>query len=462
MKRTGIKRITLTRLVQVFLGSIFIILATIAFSYRSFFQVTVENEALSIADIIKAGLTSHMKAEIMDKRGFFLDEIASVHDIDSITIFRTQEVIKEYGKSTYRTKKTNATIEKMLATKEAQFLWSDTDAKVQAVIPYVASNEGKINCLECHNVADGEILGGVDIEMNISTYQSLALQYGYMLALLLMFFALMIIFNMFYVIERYVKKPLSLIIDDGHEAYYSGKDIQSDKYESYEFNEVAKNINDFNKDVIKSKEELVALNVEIDLTLKETLMAMGQMEEIRSDETRFHTKRVAILSVMIAKAYGLNAEEVKRIELASPLHDIGKIAIEDSILKKPGRLTEAEFIKMKTHAELGYKTLKNSKRAVLRSAAEIAYEHHEKFDGTGYPRGLKGEEISLFARIVAIVDVLDALLSRRVYKEKWSREQVIEYFEEESAKHFDPKIVVIVLENIDEYIEVIEQYSETK
>jgi response regulator RpfG family c-di-GMP phosphodiesterase len=189
------------------------------------------------------------------------------------------------------------------------------------------------------------------------------------------------------------------------------------------------------------------------------MLAVGRIEEVRSEETKLHTKRVSVISTLIARECGLSEEEVNLIELASPLHDIGKVGISDAILNKPATLTEAEFEMMKSHALLGRDILNHSERKLLQTAAIIAYEHHEKYDGTGYPQGLVGEEISIYARIVAIVDVFDALLSKRVYKEKWQLEDVIELLEEESGKHFDPKLVDIIIKNKDEYKRILRELS---
>ncbi|OHE06907.1 MAG: hypothetical protein A3K14_02390 [Sulfurimonas sp. RIFCSPLOWO2_12_FULL_36_74] len=263
---------------------------------------------------------------------------------------------------------------------------------------------------------------------------------------------------MFHVIERYISRPLLGIIDETKDAYFLHKNIDSSKYESREFEDVALSVNSFNKTVIEKENELIyknrqlqLLNEEIESTLKETMLMIGKIEEIRSSSTSRHTKRVAILSTIVAKEYGLNDEQVKLIEIASPLHDIGKVGIADAILNKPGKLTQDEYNIIKSHSLFGYNILKNSKREILKTAAAIAYEHHERYDGTGYPQGLKDEEISVYARIVAIVDVFDTLLSRRVYKEAWPIEDVIAFFKEQRGKQFEPKLVDILLENIDKY-----------
>jgi len=455
VQKKSIKVITITRLLQVFIVATLVIVSIVLLSYRSFFQFIVENKIHSISETIQAGLTSHMKAGIMDKREYFLNEISSVHDIKSIEIIRGDAVIKEYGESTLNEKKLNDNLRAILEKKEVYTQWKDTLSKVESIVPYIANS----GCLECHHVEEGTVLGAVDIEMEIDLYQNFVLKNSYIIIGALLLFALIVVFDMFNVIERYISKPLFNIIDEAKTAYLSHKNIDSNKYESKEFEDVVLSVNNFNKTVIEKENELKyknrqlqLLNEEIESTLKETMLAIGKIEEIRSSSTSRHTKRVAILSTIVAKEYGLSDEQVKLIEIASPLHDIGKVGIADAILNKPGKLTQDEFTNIKSHSLFGYNILKNSKREILQTAAAIAYEHHERYDGTGYPQGLKGEEISVYARIVAIVDVFDVLLSRRVYKEAWSKEDVVAFFKEQRGKHFEPKLVDILLENIDKYV----------
>ncbi len=467
MKKQSIKKIALSRLLKVFFLSLLVILSIIVLSYRSFFQLVSENKAIAIAEVIKAGLTSHMKAGIMDKRSYFLNEISSVYDIESISILRADIVSRQFGEPGALDKRLEDDLRKILEKKEPYFTWKEGDNRIEAIIPYIANSQGTLNCLQCHHVNDGDVLGAVSINMDTEVYQDFAFKYSYMIAAALLFFAFMIILNMFHVLERYIRQPLTQIIDDGQKAYHSKQDIDSDKYESREFEEMVQNINDFNQHILRKEEELREkndelknLNEEIESTLKDTLQAMGQIEEIRSDETKKHTQRVSTISAMIAKEYGMDEEQVKLIELSSSLHDIGKIGIADAILNKPDKLTEEEFRVMKTHTTVGYEILKHSKREVLQAAATIAYGHHEKYDGTGYPQRLKGEEIHIFARIVAIVDVLDALLSKRVYKAIWPVEKVVELLKAERGRHFEPKLVDIVLANMEVYSNIIADISE--
>ena len=209
-------------------------------------------------------------------------------------------------------------------------------------------------------------------------------------------------------------------------------------------------------------ETLIAskLSQEIEDTQKEVVFTMGAIGEERSKETGNHVKRVAEYSKILALAYGMDEKEAELLKQASPMHDIGKVAIPDAILKKPGRFDDNEREIMNTHAELGYHMIKNSQRPLLKAAAIVAYEHHEKWDGTGYPRGLKEEKIHIYGRITAIADVFDALGSDRVYKKAWNDEKIFKLFKEERAKQFDPKLVDIFFENIDLLLKVREEFSD--
>ena len=172
---------------------------------------------------------------------------------------------------------------------------------------------------------------------------------------------------------------------------------------------------------------------------QETLSLLARVAEYRDNETSCHIMRMGKYARIIAEGLQLPAEECARIELAAPLHDIGKIGIPDAILLKPGKLTAAEFDIMKTHAQIGQNILAGSHSPYTQLGAQIAGGHHEKFDGSGYPLGLQGEDIPLVARIVAIADVFDALASERPYKRAWSQEAIQQYFHEQTGRHFDPR-----------------------
>lgn len=200
--------------------------------------------------------------------------------------------------------------------------------------------------------------------------------------------------------------------------------------------------------------EIVNLNEEIIDTQKEVVATMGEIGETRSKETGMHVVRVAEYSYILAQLVGLSKDEARILKQASPMHDIGKVGIPDSILNKPGKLTPEEFEVMKTHAEIGYDMLKHSKREILKASAIVALTHHEKWDGSGYPKGLKGEEIHIFGRITAIADVFDALAHDRVYKKAWELDKILKLFKEERGKHFDPNLIDIFFNNLDKFLEI--------
>ena len=192
----------------------------------------------------------------------------------------------------------------------------------------------------------------------------------------------------------------------------------------------------------------------------EILKILGKTAEYKDPETASHVARVAHYSKMLAKAYGLDEHEQDLLFYASPFHDIGKVGIEDKILLKPGRLDDNEFGRMKEHAQIGFNILKDSNSKYLRAGAQVAISHHEKFDGSGYPDNLVGEDIHIYGRIVAVADVFDALTSSRPYKEAWSFEDAYKFLETEKGKHFDPKIIDLFKENIDEVKNIFEKFKE--
>jgi HD-GYP domain-containing protein (c-di-GMP phosphodiesterase class II) len=200
--------------------------------------------------------------------------------------------------------------------------------------------------------------------------------------------------------------------------------------------------------------EISHLNSEIEDTQREVVFTMGAIGESRSKETGNHVKRVAEYSRLLAKHYGLSEDEAEMLKQASPMHDIGKVGIPDAILNKPARFTDEEREIMNTHADLGYEMLKHSTKSLLKMAAIVAYEHHEKWDGSGYPRGLRGENIHIYGRITALADVFDALGSDRCYKKAWDDEKIFNLFKEERGKHFDPKLIDIFFKNLDEFLQI--------
>jgi len=206
--------------------------------------------------------------------------------------------------------------------------------------------------------------------------------------------------------------------------------------------------------------EVINLHKEIEDTQREVIYKMGEIAETRSPETGYHVRRVAEYTKLLALKAGLSENEANLLKHASPMHDIGKVGIPDSILNKPGKLTEDEFEIMKDHAQLGYDLLKNSSRPMLQTSAIVASQHHEKYDGTGYPNGLKGGEIHIYGRISAICDVFDALGSERSYKKAWEMDKILEFIREESGTHFDPHLTNLFLDNIDEFLKIKDEHED--
>ena len=184
-----------------------------------------------------------------------------------------------------------------------------------------------------------------------------------------------------------------------------------------------------------------AATVKIKNREEETLMRLARAGEYKDFDTAMHLKRMSLYSRILAESVGFSEYDAEIIELAAPLHDIGKIGIPDSILLKRGPLSDDEFKTMRKHPQIGYEILQDSPSKYLQKGGEIALAHHEKFDGTGYPFGLKDDKIPLSARIVAIADVFDALTSARPYKEAWNIDHAYGYLIDQSGKHFDPDLV---------------------
>jgi putative nucleotidyltransferase with HDIG domain len=198
--------------------------------------------------------------------------------------------------------------------------------------------------------------------------------------------------------------------------------------------------------VVRDITELKQREEELDLAHRElaqsyelTLEGWAHALEIRERETAGHSKRVAELACQLAKDIGMQGEDLVNLRRGGILHDIGKMGIPDNILLKPDVLTADEWVQMKQHTVYAFEMIHNI--PYLQPALDIPYCHHEKWDGTGYPRGLKGEDIPLAARIFALADVYDALISDRPYRAAWSRERTFEYIREQSGKHFDPGLV---------------------
>jgi len=195
-------------------------------------------------------------------------------------------------------------------------------------------------------------------------------------------------------------------------------------------------------------------------TRLQIIQRLGKAAEYKDNETGLHVIRMSRYAHILAKAAGMNEEDAELLMNAAPMHDIGKIGIVDKILKKPGKLTDDEYKEMKSHCEIGADVIGEDSSDLLELAKVIAITHHEKWDGTGYPNKLSGEEIPLEGRIVAIADVFDALTSVRPYKKEWTVDEAVALLDMEAGKHFDPELVKLFVNVLPQMLTLKTQYSE--
>jgi len=199
---------------------------------------------------------------------------------------------------------------------------------------------------------------------------------------------------------------------------------------------------------------------EVERTQKELLYVVSESIEARSKETSAHVRRVSLICELLAIKLNLSGSFIDAIRLAAPLHDLGKIAVPEKILHKPGKLDKDEWEIMKTHAAVGGELLSKSTSSISKLGSRLARSHHENWDGTGYPDGLSGEDIPIEARIMAIADVFDALGSKRCYKEEWNNEDIKKYLIEEKGKKFDPDLVDVFIQFYNEFTAIREEFPD--
>ena len=257
----------------------------------------------------------------------------------------------------------------------------------------------------------------------------------------------------FKLITQAAEKKQSISLPNAYVGYFSTTNhsehliyIQS----QYELNEIDKELLKVLDTNIAVAFENIDLNQAIIETQKEVIFTLGEIVEVRSQKSKVHIKRVAAYSHLLALKSGLGEETAGALRLASPLHDVGKLGIPDAILHKQGHLTDEERDIFKKHATIGYKILKGAKQSILKIAAQLALQHHERWDGQGYPQGLRGEQIHIFARITQIADIFDDLTSVG----NVDIEHVRTFFKEQQGRQFDPKLVELFLEYLDEFLAI--------
>ncbi len=235
----------------------------------------------------------------------------------------------------------------------------------------------------------------------------------------------------------YITKPISPIVLKGRVK------TQLSLYNQKKY--LAKQVNEKTKELIEARLDIIR--------------KLGIAAEYKDRETGNHVVRMSKFCYYIAKAYGFNQEKMDLFLHASPMHDIGKLGVPDKILLKPGKLDKEEWEIMKSHCEIGANIIGATKTELMIASKIVACQHHEKWNGEGYPKGLKGEDIHIYARIAAIADVFDALISKRPYKEAWEVDKTVEYISSESGSHFDPEVVNAFMKALPDILKTIEKYK---
>jgi len=400
-----------------------------------------KNNSILDADTISKSLNNDLLKAILNPNADVLADISyrlsALKKIDGLILFDTQKnPIFKYGNiEELERKQTNIL--------NAKTIFTDTNLLIK-------------NNLEAENYTFGYTL----ININLSQYKEKHKEITTTILLIFPFTLILGLIISIFLSKNYTR-PFSRLLEAMKKSDPTKNRITI--VQTSAKNEIRELFDEFNmqmEQINNSSKEIRLLNEEIENTQKEVVFTMGAIGESRSKETGNHVKRVAQYSKLLALYYGLSEEEAELLKQASPMHDIGKVAIPDAILNKPGRFDEEERRVMDTHAKLGYEMLKNSHRPLLQLAATVAYEHHEKWDGSGYPRKLQGEDIHIAGRITAVADVFDALGSDRVYKKAWDDERIFNLFNEEKGKHFDPKLVDIFFDNLDEFLKVREQFKD--
>ncbi|MBC8178210.1 MAG: HD domain-containing protein [Deltaproteobacteria bacterium] len=235
------------------------------------------------------------------------------------------------------------------------------------------------------------------------------------------------------------------------------KVYRSEKEKRKELQTANEQLVKFADDLNRTVKNLRVANRDLQSAYLDTIHRLVLAAEYKDEDTGDHIVRMSRYSSVVAEDLGLPENEVENILYAAPMHDVGKIGIPDNILLKPGKLTDVEFDTMKTHTSIGAKILANSKAEILRLAQQIAISHHEKWNGKGYPQGLSGDKIPMVGRIVGIADVFDALTTRRPYKDPYPVEVALDIIRKERGEHFDPAVVDVFLENIDDILRIREE-----
>jgi len=471
--KQSIKTITLKKLVSSAIIVILVLIILVAYNFRQLTIAAMIDKGSTVAKFVETGLTTHMRVSTHEAKELYKQNIQQISNVENMTIIHSDIVAQQMNLPFDQERFKDPVIAEVFTTKKPMYLvpsiFSGNDTKLRVVFPYIAKKTSSINCMQCHNVAQDTVLGAVDFYIDIDQYKHISANYLLVILGILFLMLIGILLSMFNIIDKHIKHPLNVLMDDTKHSYETHTPIPVENFESAELVDVAQKVNLFNEEVLHKSDELneknrqlIELNKEIMATQSEIINRLGNVSETRSRETAFHVQRVAEYSYLFAKYYGLPEKECLLLKAASPMHDIGKVGIPDGILNKPAKLSEEEFEEMKKHAFLGHEIFKNSKREMLKAASIIAHQHHERWDGNGYPQKLSGKDIHIYGRITTLADVFDALGSERVYKKAWCMEDILDLLKKERGKQFDPDLVDIFLEHLDEFLMVRNSLKDIK
>lgn len=464
MMKESIKTILFKRLIATAIFIFILVVALIAYNFKELTFMAMMDKGQSVAKFVEAGLTTHMDIGSHKEQEQYIENLKKISNIVNMNMIHSPQVTAQYALTCHKHQFKDPIIADVFKNKQASFNFTSLGKEhnmLRVTFPYIADYKKGIDCLSCHNVPEGTVLGAVDFYIDMTSYKNASFGYLYIILGILSLSLLGVLILLYKFIDEHIIDPLEDLMVTTKNGYDTHTPINNDEYESLEFQDIAKKMNTYNNEVLKQKEKLQERNAQCEILMQEIkatqdalITTMATIAEAQSKETAFHVRRVTQYAYLLAKAYGLSDEECEIIESVTPMYDIGKTGVPNAILLKPGKLTEEEFETIKQHTKFGYEIFKNSSHALLQTAATIAHEHHERWDGSGYPRGLKGEEIHIYGRIVAIADVFDALITKRVYKEAWPLEEVLALFKDEKARHFDPILVDVFLSIIDDVMKL--------
>jgi len=461
--KQSIKTITVKKIMVLAFSFLICTLLIIGVNFQELINSTMRDKGISIAQSIENTLTHHMLDGSFEMKEEIIHTANTLPGIEDLKVIRTPKMNYQFSLPTQEKLLAIPRIKQTFDSKEIYIKLPnpfEKPALIQISYPYFATAKHGLNCVTCHDAEHQDILAVLDFKVDTTQYRWMSANYLYTLMAFYIVALIGVAILLFWVLDKNVTAPLRWLVKRTKESYEQHVSIDTQRIEALELDYFANKVNEFNQLVLQRNQELEAINAEINLTQKEIILAMGNTCETRCQETASHVIRVAAVSALIGEKAGLSKEECDTLQTTAPMHDIGKVGIPDEILKKPGKFTSEEYDIMQTHCQIGFDIFRHSERPLLKTASIIAHQHHERWDGNGYPQGLKGEEIHIYGRIVAIADVFDALISPRCYKKPWEPERVFAYFKEHAGSQFDPHLAQLLLDNFTQAQAIVMKFHE--